>query len=99
MPPCQPHTIAKLGSFEFSSIVLRQLDRIKHTYDDHYVDELEQEFNDFIQLVNNTTGRTSIFQDNWKSFQPTYPKLVEFYGGLALVFLGTSTVESDLGKG
>ena len=105
MPPCQPHTIAKLGSFEFSSIVLRQLDRIKHTYDDHYVDELEREFKNFEeryasnrgfkQLVDNTADRTSTFQDNWKSFQPTYPKLVEFCSGLASVFLGTSTVESD----
>lgn len=105
MPPCQPHSIAKLGSFEFSSIVLKQLSRIKHTYDDHYVDGLEREFKDFEekyasdrgfkQIVDNTADRTSTFQDNWKSFQPTYPKLVEFCGGLASVFPGTSTVESD----
>lgn len=35
------------------------------------------------------------FQENWIAFQSSYPKLVEFCGGLASVFPGTSPVESD----
>jgi hypothetical protein len=68
------------------------------------VDELMIELKDFEgkyywntgfkSIVDNTNDRTSSFQDNWKSFQPLFPKLVEFCGALASVFPGTSTVES-----
>lgn len=68
--------------------MLNQLSRVKHTHDDHYVNKFEQEFQDFDkgyvcdrefkQLVDNTADRTSALQDNWKTFQPTYLKLVEF---------------------
>ncbi len=47
------------------------------------------------QFFDNTADRRSSFKDKWKSFQASYPKLVECCGDLASVFPGTSTVESD----
>ena len=45
--------------------------------------------------MDSSKDRTKSFRDNWISFAPFYPKLVQFCGGLASVFPGTSTVESD----
>ena len=105
MPPCQPHSVANLGAFIFSNIVCEQIERIEYSFESSYVDELMTEFKAFEEknkcdrgfklIVDNTDDRTASFQDNWKSFQASYPKLVEFCGGLASVFPGTSTVESD----
>ena len=82
-----------------------QIERIEYSFESSYVDELMTEFKAFEEkykcnrgfklIVDNTDDRTASFQDNWKSFQASYPKLVEFCGGLASVFPGTSTVESD----
>jgi hypothetical protein len=80
MRPCQSHAIVILRSFEFLWIILRQLTRIKHSYGDHYVDDMEwelQAFEDKIRkrsrfqtdFVDNTDDRTSTFQYNRKYFQ------------------------------
>ena len=38
---------------------------------------------------------TISFDDAWKPISARYPLLCMFFGGLATVFPGTSTVESD----
>jgi hypothetical protein len=105
MPPCEPHSMAQLQPYSFSSIVRKQLSRFQHSLGCNYSDELEEEFKAFVEryqtacgftaLVDNTNDRTLTFEEQWSQFQPEFPKLVEFCGGLASVFPGTSTVESD----
>ena len=105
MPPCQPHSVATMGAFAFTNIVREQVHRIQHSFEASYVYELTAEFKFFEEqyhsergfksIVDNTNDRTKSFQDNWVSFQSSFPKLVEFCGGLASVFTGTSTVKSD----
>ena len=105
MPPCQPHSVAVMGAFAFSNIVREQMERLEHSFHADYAQELMAEFKDFEEkyqsdrgfrsIVDNTKDRTATFYANWNSFQPSFPKLVQFCGGLASVFPGTSTVESD----
>jgi hypothetical protein len=85
-----------MGAFEFSNIVCEQLQRIEHSFGNSYPDELLNDFKayedkyhcncGFKSIAYNTADKTSSFKDNWKSFQASYPKLVEFCGGLAAVF-------------
>ena len=49
----------------------------------------------FKSAIDNTNNRKNSLQDNWIAFQSSYTKLIEFCGGLASVFPGTSPVKSD----
>ena len=105
LPPCQPYSIATLSAFEFSGLVKSQSERLTSSYPESYMDELMEEFKSFEDkfkydagfkaTVDLTNNRTATFENNWKIFNSSFPKLVEFCGGLASVFAGTSTVESD----
>jgi hypothetical protein len=68
------------------------------------LDVLEQEFRSFKSALHNepilstkVSKATPMdgFNQSWASLQVRFPKLIEFCGGLATVFPGTSTVESD----
>ena len=91
--------------YSISNIVCEQVERLEHFFGRSYVNELmvkyqafeEKYKNDsgFKSVVDNTNNRTNSIQDNWIAFQPSYPKLVEFCGGLASMFPGTCPVESE----
>ena len=86
-------------------IVYEQVERLEHSFGKSYVNELMVKYQAFEEknkydsgfksVVDNTNNRTNSFQDKLIAFQSSYPKLVEFCGGLASVFPGTSPVESD----
>ena len=71
MPPCQPHSVATMGTFAFMNIVREQVHRIQHSFEASYVDELTPEFKNFEEqyhsdhefksIVDNTNNRTKSF--------------------------------------
>ena len=96
--------LAEGGSFNFTTSLLKQRDRLLMTFMEEYIDELEQEFIEFErryhmdggfkELVQNTSKCES-FAEAWGWLYERYPHLANFSGGLATTFSGTSTVESD----
>ena len=103
-PIIKPYAIADGGAFAISNFLLEQNERYLSTLTLPDKDEVEQESTSFFekymhdmtfkQLVDETKG-TSSFQDAWQPFYKLFPKLVQFAGGLATIFPGTSAVESD----
>mmetsp|Transcript_20146 Transcript_20146/g.26081 ORF Transcript_20146/g.26081 Transcript_20146/m.26081 type:complete len:177 (-) Transcript_20146:90-620(-) len=100
----KPSTIAKAGAFGFTSLLMEQEERYLSTFDLKAKDQVEEEsekfFNKYMhdrtfkQLVDNTYAANT-FEKAWEGFYEEYSMLVQFSGGLATIFPGTSTVESD----
>lgn len=103
-PIVKPSTIARGGAFDFISHLMEQEDRYLSTFDIKAKDQVEAEseifFNKYMhdktfkQLVDNT-DEAKTFDEAWGGFHKEFPMLVQFSGGMASIFPGTSTVESD----
>ena len=53
---------------------------------------IQDGYREFIQAMEDDIS----FEYAWSTVQHTYPLLAKFFGGLAIVFPGTNTVESDI---
>ena len=101
LPPVLPK---KLLEKNFGDLLLIQNDRVKETFTSEDLLELENKFRlfktqtnfepKFRETIENMSDMIS-FDDAWLAIRKKYNLLCKFFGGLATVFPGTSTVESD----
>jgi hypothetical protein len=103
LPPVLPHELAALAPRRFNDILMEQSQRLRCSGQN--LDELEREFRSFKAAVHaesalsdklNTHCATTGFEVAWQPLGTRFAKLRQFCGGLATVFPGTATVESDL---
>lgn len=96
LPPLLPHSIATLPPREFAKILLRHEQRLLATFqEEEPTTKLEREFHSLREDQGILSGTDEVFQRAWAPLQNKYPLLIRFFGGLASVFAGSSTVESD----
>jgi hypothetical protein len=104
LPPVLPRDLRSLPPREFNSIVLKQARRLAHSGREELCTDLEREFKQFKCAIHDDTAlreeleiQPSIvsFADGWRPLGVRFSKLRQFCGGIATVFPGTSTVESD----
>ncbi|KAI0561426.1 hypothetical protein FGB62_82g067 [Gracilaria domingensis] len=89
--PSQLHNLkTKLRPKEFNKLVKEQRGRLANCYGAEHAFELEREFSNYCWR-----DRSSKFSTAWLPFKTHFPILHSFVGGLASVFHGTSSVESD----
>ena len=104
LPPVLPHELVKLRGSQFSNIIRQQKDRLKTRLSEIEIDRLEQEFQemclayqseDSLKNVLDQCDHKASFRQAWDFVKGRFNRLETFCGGLATVFPGTSTVESD----
>ena len=104
LPPVLPKSIRDLSRSAFGDLLTQQRLRLRKSWSEQDLVDLELEFKAFKDRLNVETGfkdqveampDTISFDDAWESVGTTYPLMCTFFGGLASVFPGTSTVESD----
>jgi hypothetical protein len=102
LPPVIPRDLAKIAPREFNEVVLQQSQRIYLNGSRGLSTEVE-EFRDFKfasreEFYAQTPEKQSdpvAVSDGWEPFGRRFPNLRQFCAGIATVFPGTSTVESD----
>ncbi|KAI0563857.1 hypothetical protein FGB62_33g1115 [Gracilaria domingensis] len=109
IPPVLPSQLHNLRPKEFNKLVKERRGRLANCYGAEHAFELEREFVRFRRYVSNSptamsdisrttvgeTYRSSKFSTAWLPFKTHFPILHSFVGGLASVFPGNSSVESD----
>jgi hypothetical protein len=104
LPPVLPKGLLHLTGGAFGDLVTGQRLRIANKLSEEEIICLEDEFKAFKDQTYSEPGfRQQIeamadsisFDDAWKPISARYPLLCMLCGGLATVFPGTSTVESD----
>jgi hypothetical protein len=105
LPPVTPLQLVDVTNRDFSILIQQQRQRLLHTFDNAEVDALEELFNDMkgllsqnarIKALVQTEKHSSSFVEAWAPFDDNqFALLKRFFGGLASVFPGTATVESD----
>jgi hypothetical protein len=102
LPRVLPHELAEVAPRLFNGILFEQSQRLLCS--GQSVDELEREFRSFKAAVHSEStlldslrkrGTSIGFEEAWQPLGIRFAKLRQFCGGLATVFPGTATVESD----
>ena len=104
IPPVLSNDLVKLRPFDFSQLVLLQNERLKVSMTDEDIIQINDQFKmlkdayrrevDLKDILDQFNYKTT-FQNGWKILDSRFPLLCQFVGGLASVFPGTSTVESN----
>ncbi|KAI2502195.1 hypothetical protein MHU86_12247 [Fragilaria crotonensis] len=105
VPPSTPSQLQFMSNRDFSILLQQQRERLLHTWQSTEIDALEEQFDDMKQLlaqdarikaiIENEKVLTS-FAEAWAPFDSKrFDPLKLFFGGLATIFPGTATVESD----
>ena len=105
LPPVTPKQLFDTTNRDFSKLIQQQRHRLAHTFDGWDVDALEEQFNDMkgllgqnarIKALVENEKPTTPFAEAWAPFDDNkFGLLKRFFGGLASVFPGTATVESN----
>ena len=106
LTPVTPKQLFDTTNHNFSKLIQQQHHCLAHTFDGWDIDALEEQFNDMKgllgqnarikALVENEKPTTTPFAETWAPFDDNkFGLLKRFFGGLASVFPGTATVESD----
>jgi hypothetical protein len=104
LPPVLPHQLAKLSPLQFQDLVNEQRERLEASFSAEEIDELEQQQMELrTAVVNERPLRRRLelandllsFERAWSGLHGRWTMLARFCGGLATVFNGTATVESD----
>lgn len=109
LPAILPFQVVALKTREFFAIMKQQKDGLLQTWDEQNLVKLDDQFRSFKCHVAGSAGSQAdiekyssclvegagVFQKCWSTFVNRFPLLVQFLGGLASVFPGTSTTESD----
>ena len=101
-PPVLPNQLVKLRGFEFNEIVSEQEERIgipeivERIQNEHRQLLLAHRANETLQKAIEDSNDATSFEKGWESVgNARFPALQKFCGGLASVFPGTASVESD----
>ena len=104
LPPVLPSELVKVRSHEFNGIISQQGTRYQSFYSYRDLENIQAEHKELLSSHRNEKAlKDSIsdgkhltsFEDGWECVGARFGKLKEFCGGLATVFPGTATVESD----
>jgi hypothetical protein len=104
VPPVLPLGLDALQTREFSRIIQEQRPRLILSWEAQRVQRIDDEFRMFkialhnessLKIVLQSTTSTDGFQESWEILGARFPTLRDFCGGLATIFPGTSSVESD----
>ena len=104
LPSVRPKDLLLTSRATFNELLLLQKERLLHSISEMALVELEDEYKAFKMKIRNDTSFLLIiegmddmisFDDAWARVGMTESQLCHFFGGLATVFPGTSTVESD----
>jgi hypothetical protein len=96
--------IGLLQHRDFSKVIIDQGELLLVFWHPPDIEALENEFRKFKRALHNESVLEAEmskatpmngFAQSWAAFAVRFPKLMEFCGGLATVFPGMSTVESD----
>ena len=104
LPPVLPKELLQFSRAQFGDLLVKQKLRLSETLKEPQILDLEKEFKafkhqifveeGFREMIENMDDLIS-FDEAWSLIRNKYPLLCMFFGGLASVFPGTSTVESD----
>ena len=103
-PPVLPKQLLSMSKGSFGDLLFEQKPRLSASLSPQELLDLEGEFKKFKEKAMMQDGYREFiqameddisFEHAWSTLQHTYPLLAKFFGGLASVFPGTSTVESD----
>jgi len=103
LPPVLPSELARMSRAVFNDLFVLQRPRLGAFYSEDELISIGREFKGFLsQLRHEPEFKEMIlgqdgmdFDDAWSLLRKRYPLMCQFFGGLASVFPGTSTVESD----
>ena len=104
LPPVLPYQLEKLRGRDFRVIVRTYHDRLITRWSSSKIDMIEQQFEALLVAFQSEEAfkkslegcdDTTEFKDSWSCCSSRFPILRDFCGGLATVFPGTATVESD----
>lgn len=109
LPSIFPFQIISLKPRESFRIVKQQKERLLASWNEQDLVQLKDQFRNFKNHVSSSSASQAevqrystflvegagIFEKAWRTFYNHFPLLVQFVGGFASVFPGTSTVESD----
>jgi hypothetical protein len=106
MMPVLPHQLVKVTPANFLRKARLHVARLEHFFDPEYIDVIGREHRELLQAFRGETvvrdvlsslddDASSDFEKGWGNLGVRFPNLHEFCGGIATVFPGTSTVESD----
>ena len=100
-----PHQLVALSGKEFSSQVMKFKDLLENSIGSTDIHEIEAERNALVNAfhgdgkveneITNLNELKSDFRDGWDGFRDAFPRLYRFCSGLATLFPGTASVESD----
>ena len=103
-PPVLPHELASTRGRDFTTLMREQRGRLRASMSETEVDKICEEHVQLVEAVGReidlrellqTFSSETGFEDGWKHLEERFPALCRFAGGLATIFPGTSTVESD----
>jgi len=103
-PLMLPHKFIKLSAIEFIRKMRRYSYRLEQRYSSEHIDTIADEHKQLLHAYRteqvlkqsiNALSSQSAFKDGWSLLGRRFPNLMEFYGVIATLFPGTSTVESD----
>lgn len=105
LPPVLPYELVALRSHQFNEIISQQSRRYLSLYTEKDLEIVQEEHRNLVSANRSEevlkksimdSKHSMSFSDGWKCIgSGRFTKLKEFCGGLATVFPGTSTVESD----
>ena len=104
LPLVLPKNLLHFSRAQFGDLIVAQRLRLLESYTEHQLVDLENEFKAFKAQVNREPHFCQMievmddnvsFDEAWSMIGARYPLLCALFGGLASVFPGTSTVESD----
>ena len=105
VPPVLPCELVQLRSYEFNEIVAEQTRRYLCLKTPNELETIQEQHRELISAYRSEdplrdavqlSRNSSSFNEGWKCIgSGRFEKLKEFCGGLATVFPGTATVESD----
>lgn len=103
-PAVLPHQLVRILPRDFSVYLQRHRERLDYTFSIEEIENIGRQHKALCEAYRHQPDvKSSIdsfndgaaYRDAWNGLHNTYPLLERFVGGLATIFPGTSTVESD----
>lgn len=104
LPPVLPKALVQLNGRAFAELITLHRNRLVVSFSPQKIEKMEDEFRSLkfaycrdnqVKAALDECPAEATFEQAWKKIKERFPSLHEFTGGLATVFPGTATVESD----
>lgn len=103
-PDVLPHQLVRILPRDFCVYLQRHRERLEYTFSSENIETIGRQHKALCDSYHrqpelkssiDSFDDSATYSDAWTGLQETYPLLEKFAGGLATIFPGTSTVESD----